>query len=146
MTCDIESQVANLQRSGGAVRARPQSCAHARDQFLRVERLDDVVISATLEAFHDIGRVAFRGQHDDGNPGFLTDPGAHLDAVHPRQHQVEQYEVGFRGVECLDRRSTVGAEGWFEPLRPQDYADHLRQRRVIIDHKNSRVHLYLANA
>ena len=43
---------------------------NAQCQFFRFERLGEVVVSAKLQAFNAVGRIAARRQHDDGR-GFV---------------------------------------------------------------------------
>ncbi len=71
----------------------------------RGHRLDHVVVGARLQAPHDVGVVAPRGQHDHGHRGpARTQPSADLEAVDAGQHQVEHGE--FDG-----RARRVGEEG-----------------------------------
>ena len=68
----------------------------AGDQLGRRERLDDVVVGALAQADEAIGLLAAGGQQDhrDARPRSLVQLPHHLDPVDPRQHQVEDDEVG----------------------------------------------------
>ena len=95
---DRDRPVAERRAGRGTARAAQQR-RHARAQFLRAERLGDVVVGAELEARDAIGFLAARRQHDDRNGGDRR-IGAHRladeQAVHAGQHQVEDDEIGRR--------------------------------------------------
>ena len=64
------------------------------DELLGLERLDDVVVGTGLQPDDDVDGVALGREHDDRDAGLRPDPAAHLDAVDPGQHDVEQHEIG----------------------------------------------------
>jgi len=88
----------------------------------------------------DVDGVALGGQHDDRDVGLGADLATHLRAVLPREHDVQEHEVGLRDTERGKGAVAVGTEDRFEVLAPQDDADHLRQRGVIVDDKDARLH------
>lgn len=55
---------------------------------------DDVVVGARLQSDDDVEVVTPGGEHDDRELAVLPDPAAHLDAVDPGQHQVQQEQIG----------------------------------------------------
>ncbi len=72
----------------------PQHRANPGLYDLGTGGLDDVVVGAGLQSHDHVEVVAARGEHDDRQLAGLADAAAHLDAVHPRQHEVEQDEFG----------------------------------------------------
>ena len=70
---DFNRQIADAERGHAAGWAAAQQCAHSREQLLALERLDQVVVGAHVEALDArVQRVA-RGQHQDRR-GVLVAP------------------------------------------------------------------------
>ena len=100
------------QRAGGlAVPASPIERAQPGQQLLERERLDEIVVGAAIERAHPIAHRVARA--DAPGPGCRS-PGAricaaHLEAVQPRQHQVEHdgIVVGVAGL-VESRRAVLG--------------------------------------
>ena len=129
---DVDRQVADRQRLlGGAVVAADPG-PDPGDELLGLERLDDVVVGAGLQADHDVDGVALGGEHDDGYAGLRADLLADVDAVLAGQHQVEQHHVGPVVVERLQREVAAGHHPPVEPLLAQHDREHLRQRGVVV--------------
>src|SRR5215207_8726792 len=82
----VQREVPDAQRRHAAGRAAAQERAHAGQQLLALERLDEVVVRADVEALHArVERVA-RGEHEDrGVVLVLAQPARDLDAVHAGQ-------------------------------------------------------------
>ena len=81
----------------------------AREQLAHGEGLDDVVIGTELEAEHAVNLLGLGGQHDDGDAARLRvgfELAADFESVDFGQHDVEQHEVGLRGL--LEGGPTVG--------------------------------------
>ena len=89
------TQVADAQhaagRSDGARRTqRPQP----REQLAEVERLDEVVVGAGVEAADAVATSVARGEHEDRRPALaLAQRAADREAVAARQHHVEDDRV-----------------------------------------------------
>ena len=81
----------------GSVRARvADGRLHPRHEFAGTERLADIVVGSQLESGDDVGFLATRSYHDDGNRsgrGLTLKPATHFEAVEAGQHQVEQHDV-----------------------------------------------------
>ena len=61
-----------------------------------VDGLGQVVVRAKVEGFDNIGTVCSRGQHDDRQVSLIAsgaDIGEHLEAVHARHFDIQNYEV-----------------------------------------------------
>jgi hypothetical protein len=65
---------------------------------------------------------------------------AHVDAVGTGQHQVEQHQVGPEVAEDVQRLVPVGHEVGLESLTAEHDAEHLRERRVVIDDQHTSFH------
>ena len=99
-----------------------QRGANAGHQLGHLERLAHVVVRAGLETDHDIERVGARGEHHDRDRRRPPDRAADLEAVQPRQHDVEQDQVERLGPEPvealpavaggLDREARLPAGRW----------------------------------
>jgi len=80
------SPIWSISGAGSSVR---RSRARTGDQFLGLERLHDVVISAGFKAQDHVYGVGLRRQHDDRHTGLGADLTAHVNSVGARQHQVQ---------------------------------------------------------
>ena len=112
--------------------ALAQPGANARQQFLDRKRFGDVVVGADVEARDAVGDAVVGGQHDDRHAALGANALADFDAVHSRQHQVEDDEVGlfeglFEAGEPVAR--DVDLVAFVLEFELQDAAD----RRVVLD-------------
>jgi putative endopeptidase len=106
--------------AAGEPRTAPELAAevllHLRQQLGGVERLDQVVGAAALEAHLDARRLISRGHHDDRDglrDRVIAKLAAGGDARHARHHEVHQDEIGL----VLDRLG--------DRLEPIARGDHL---------------------
>jgi hypothetical protein len=67
----------------------------------------------------------------------LANRAADIDAVHAREHEIQENDVGARVTEGLNSLGAVGAEDRLEALAAQNDAEHLGQSCVIVDDENS---------
>ena len=111
ITC---GQAQRVRAGAGAQLVRqhlqPHQPLHAAEQRHIVDGLGEEVIGTRLEATHPVLRLVERGDHDHGNVlggRVLLDPPAHLDAVDPRHHHVEQHDVGAGALHRLQRVGTI---------------------------------------
>ena len=98
-----------VRSATGPTQRRPD----AGDELRHLERLLDVVVGAGLEPDHDVDRVGPGGQHHDRDGRRPADRPADLEAVEPRQHDVEQDEV-----ERLRREPVQALAARRRPSRP----------------------------
>ena len=88
-----------LGRRRAAVGAPAQHCAHAGQQLARLKRLGQVVVGTHLQADDAVHRVALGCEHQHRYLGAAacerTDAPAHLQAIHVRQHQIQNDELGW---------------------------------------------------
>ena len=88
--------------------------------------------------------LAARGQQDHRNPlaGALVQPAHHLDPVQPRQHQVEDDEVGTVELGLTQRlRPVLRLEG-LEAGPLEIAGDDLDDRRLVVDDEDGAVALF----
>src|SRR3954447_14268394 len=86
----IELEVARGQRRGAARRAAAQQGAHAREELLALERLDQVVVGARVEPLDARLQRIPSGEHENRDVAVGAQPLGHLEAVEAGQAQVEQ--------------------------------------------------------
>ena len=141
MAGHVDREVADREALGLGLVAAAEPGPHPGDELLRLERLDDVVISTGLQPEDDVDGVGLRGQHDDRHTGLGADLAAHLEAVGAREHDVEQHHVGAVLAERSDRGGAVGDVVDLEAFVAQDDPEHLRQRQVVVDDEHATLHV-----
>ena len=116
----------------------PRDGIDAREQFVDAEGLGDVVVGARAQPPHLVGLVAARGEHEDTECGvLLAKPAADFEAVHAREHEVEQDQVELLLESCLHRGFTV-ADGVDLVARVRKQVDQsLAQAGFVFDHENA---------
>ena len=94
-----------VERFGvGGARAAPEQCAQPRLQLAHVERLDEVVVGAGVQAVDPVADRVARGEHEDRHAvAGRAQPPRHLEAVDVRQADVEHHGVR-RGRRHLGQR------------------------------------------
>ena len=81
-------------------------------QLLHLKGLDDVVVGPHLQAGDFVGGFAFGGEHDDGGFVGLPNFGADGPAVHHREHDIQQHQVGAEeAVELQGFAAVLGDHG-----------------------------------
>src|SRR3954466_15397390 len=86
----VQGQVGHPQRRHPARWPAPEERAHAREQLLALERLDEVVVRAHVEALHARIECVAGGEDEDRRVVLVAAQLAgDLDSVHPRQPEVE---------------------------------------------------------
>ena len=88
----------------------------AGQHLLHLERLDDVVVGAPLQAGHLVLGLPLCGEHDHGGLVVLPNLFQHRPAVHDGQHDVQQHQVGPEGAEQFHTLAAVAGYRCFEPL------------------------------
>ena len=91
-------------------RTAAQHGANAGKQFLRRERLGDVVVRTRIEPSHFVGFIAARGEHQDGNgleTAVSTPLAGQLQPALAGQHPVQQDDVGQHGVQLALGRFAI---------------------------------------
>ena len=77
----------------------PRQGPHARHQFRRSERLDQVIVGAGLQPAHPVLHLVARRQQQHRQPAAARAQAAHdFKAVQPRQADIEHQHVGRAGA------------------------------------------------
>ena len=132
----------------GSLRQRgdaPEHRVNARRQDLRAERFGDVIVGAEFQADHDVAFLAFRGQHDDGNPPrgrIVLEVPADRQTVHAGQHQIQQDQIRLVGDGVLQcGLSVLAADGNQKSLPQQIVADQFLDGLLVLhDHDSFSAH------
>jgi len=109
-------------------------------KLLGLERLDDIVVGAALQAEDHVNGVALGREHDDRYAALGADLPADLKAVGAGQHQVEQHDVGTLATERAQRGISVGHHRGLEALTAQHDAEHLGEGGVVVDDQDAGLH------
>ena len=76
---------------GGDVADTAQAGTYPGHQLTVFEGLSHIVISPSLQPGHHILGVAAGGEHNDGHIRNSPNAAANFNAIHARQHQVQQH-------------------------------------------------------
>ena len=117
-------------------RLQTQHGAHAGEQGRLLDRLDEIVVGAVVEALDDVLEVALGGQHDDRHErqaGVGLQRLEGFDAVHARHHDVENDDVGFQRAGLFEAFDAVAGGRDLVALRAQAQLDDLPVVGIVID-------------
>ena len=104
----------------GGLTAATQQRPHPREQLLRRERLDEIVVRACIEALHAIGHsVASRQQQDRQRKALRTNPPATASPSSPGIATSSTTRSGTERSRRRQRRSAVGAKRRRRSPRPR---------------------------
>src|SRR5581483_7132816 len=142
VTFDVHAHRTRLEHAVGAtevvgVGAAAQHRANAGDQLARGVRLGDVVVGAEFQP-DDLVDLAVAGRHHDHrHTGFRPKLLAHVGAAHPRQHQVQQHDVGTGPVEFGERGGPVGDHRRLKSLLAQQECQRIGQRLLVLNNQHT---------
>jgi hypothetical protein len=106
---------------------------HPGEELPRGERLGDIVISTDLQADDLVYLAVLCREHDDRHLGLQADLPAHLRAGEPRQHEIEQDQVGASLLEQVDGEDPVTRDLDLIALAPQHEGQRLGERLLVLD-------------
>ena len=134
----VEHQVADPQRRHAARRPAAQQRPQAREQLLALERLDEVVVGADVEPLDArLERVA-RGEHQDRHVvAVLAQAARDVDAVEPREPEVEHDQVGQERVRLVERLHAVGGELDVVAVEAQRALQDVGDLLVVLDDEHA---------
>jgi hypothetical protein len=114
---------------------------HPRRQLEHAEGLGQVVVGAQLQAEYAVELGGFGSQHQDRRVARQgTQPAADLQAVHARQHQVEDDQVVVAGLALGQRAEAVRDQAAFAVELGQLQLDEPADVRVVLDHQHAAGH------
>src|SRR5262249_23990213 len=133
----VEDDVAEREHRPRRLRLRPpEDGLHPRDDPARRQRLREVVVGAALEPDDPIGLLVACGQHHDWHLRARPDRAADVEAVHPRQPDVEHHHPD-RVTAELDEGVLAGAHPDHAVAVPGQVApDELPDRRLVLDEQD----------
>jgi hypothetical protein len=123
--------------------AQPRTPQHALDpgeQLARAEGLGEIVVGAHLQSDDAVGLLAARGEHDDRHVRAAAQVAAQLQPVGARQHQVEDDQVGTRGLERAAHGLAVRRGGDAVALLVQILAQEAARLGVVVDDQDVVLH------
>ena len=134
----VQREIADAQRGHAARRPAPEQRAHAGEQLLALERLDEVVVGADVQALHArLQRVA-GGEHQDRRVvAVVAQAAGDVDAVQPRQAEVQHDDVGQEGVRLVEAADAVAGELDLVALEAQRALQDLRDLLVVLDDEHA---------
>ena len=109
---------------------------NACDQHARLDRLDDVVIRAELEADDVVDVVVARGDDEDRQIRGGAQLLAHGEAVAARQPEVEHHEVRHFALQVLDDAIAAVLDGDPEAVALQISAHQLCEAQIVFDQQD----------
>jgi hypothetical protein len=105
----VNFHVADFDDVRRLVRAAADDGAEPGENFFKIERLDDVIVRAGVEAFHAVARLVARGEHEHGRFFGFAQALQNFPAVHARQHHVEHDGVVVRAFGVEEPSSPLSA-------------------------------------
>ncbi|MOA10195.1 hypothetical protein D3C78_1300750 [compost metagenome] len=125
------------QNPAGAWLSRAfQHGIHPGDQLMRIERFDDVIVSAEAKAGQLVHILRKRGDHDDGRFPFPPDAVQHLDAIEFRQADVEENQIRPQHGEMGQRRFSIAGSDGSVSFANEIGVQNLNDIRVVFDDQN----------
>ena len=134
------SKASTVDRLIGGERADPlhptKDGPHPHHQLAKAERLRQVVIGSYGEAGHLVRLLGTGREHQHGDPPVPLDLPADLQSVHPREHEVEDHEVGMNLLAQPDGLGTVAGHHDLEALALEPGSHRLRDGLLVVDHQD----------
>ena len=134
----IDPQVSGAEHRrplhGSAPRQRPEP----RQQLGERERLRQIVVGAGVQTPHAVLDRVTRREHDDRRPKARgPQPPAHLEAIRPRQHHIEDHCVEVRRAREQQCLLAVAGDLRDPAVAPQTAPDGRCHPRVVLDHQHA---------
>ena len=114
---DIQDEIGDFEYVFAAELPAPRQCADAREQFQEGKWLGEVIVGACIQATDNVGHGVARGEHQHG--GFLlavAKPAGHFQAVHLREHDVQQDDVKGGFCRLFQCRAPIACQADFKLL------------------------------
>ena len=138
MRVGVEREVADAQRGHPARRAPAQQRAQAGEQLLALERLDEVVVGADVQARDArLERVTGREHQDRRVVAVLAQALGDVDAVQARQPEVQHDDVRQERVRFVEPAHAVGGELDLVALEAQRALQDLGDLLVVLDDEHT---------
>ena len=137
MCSRVQPQITDLEH-GRPLRGCPAGeSAQPREQLLEREGLREVVVRARIKAADPVvDRVTRREHQHRGPDSALAHPAASLEAVHSRQHHVEDDHVVVDRLDHPERLLSAVGQIRRVALLVQATAEELAQLPLVLDYEN----------
>ena len=109
---------------------------HPRQQLAHTEGLGEVIIRAHLQPHHLVNLIGAGGEHQHRDVLLLAQAPAHLEAIQPRQHHIQQNEVWMLRLGQFQRVDAIARREHRIPLAAEVVFQRLAQREFIFDNEN----------
>jgi hypothetical protein len=116
----------------------PQERPNAAPELADRERLRDVVVRTDLQTEHLVDLVVAGRQHDDGNGAQGTHAAAHLEPVHPGEHEIQNDEIGMIGGKALEGFLPAPRLDDLVSLPLERVGQELLNGLLVVDEQNGR--------
>ena len=115
----------------------PQHGLQPCHQFARLERLGQIVIRPQFQPDHAVHHVAPCRQHHDRQFALAPDGAAQFEAVHFRQHHVEDGGIETAGTQQAQSFRGCKRLHQFQPKTTEIGRQRRPQIRIVIDQQNA---------
>ena len=131
----VEDDVADVDRLGGLGRSigPAEDCPDPCHELARAERLGEVVVGTELEAQQLVELVVARGEHDDRDGRVTPKLAGDVEAVEPRQPEVEDDEIRAALADRRQRRRAVAGRQHREARVLEVVAGERGDLRFVVD-------------
>ena len=129
-----------------AGRAAAQQRAQAGEQLLALERLDEVVVGADVQALDAAVERVARGEHEDRHVAVGAQAPGDLDAVELGQAEVEDDHVGHERDGLVERGLAVAGEAHLVALHAQRALQGQGDVLVVLDDEHPGISAEAAHA
>src|SRR5690606_17500285 len=137
---EIEPHVAELEHVRSVRRGAAQQSLDPGQELEEAERLAHVVVRAGAQSDHLVDFLGARREHDDRQAGaLLAELAAQVQPAHPRQHHIEDEQIGRVGVGGVESGHAVTGEPDLVAFRLEPIAERGRHRRIVL-HDQDPIH------
>src|SRR3954468_6821970 len=133
----VQRQVGDDERRAAPRRPAAQQRAQAGEQLLALERLDEVVVGAGVEALDARLDGVARGEHEDRHVVGRAQAPRDLDAVDLREAEIEDHEVGMVGGGLVERGLAVARDPHVVAVQAQRALQDLGDLVVVLDDEHA---------
>src|SRR3954468_1171646 len=134
----VQLEVAHAQRGHAARGTAPQQRAHAGEQLLALERLDEGGLGAGVQPLDARFQRVAGGQHQDRRVvAVVAQPLGHVDPVQARKAEVQDDDVRQERMRLVEPADAVGGQLDLIALQPQRALENLRDLLVVFDDEHA---------
>jgi hypothetical protein len=135
----VEDELRVIEAFALVPKARsPERGPYACHQLVERKRLDQIVVSASVEATDAVLDRVAGGQNEDRRRGAPTQPPAHLEPVHARKPEIEDHQLGWPLGEGKKRGRPVSLDTRFIPFVTHFERQRARDTRIVLDDQHPR--------